>query len=303
MNQVTKRQHYVWQKYLSKWTQSNQIWTYFIGENKIIETSLGNVAQKRYFYELRKFTKCDIKSIMDLINGFASPEIITISRKILEICSSIKKGKLVDKSMNNDDKDKTVKKTRRQIIENYHGDIENKGVPILEIKTVGKFKEYIEVNNVNDMLLYVYTQYWRTEKTRKSFVDRQNAPSVLKKHWSIICIFLAQSCTWNTHIDTNTRYKFIYNDTKVEFLTSDQPAINLVSNIINEEDVKDLELYYPLSPETALIIHFDPSQQDRIKGVDADEDYVKYLNHKMIEDADFFIFSENKKQLEELSKR
>ena len=59
-------------------------------------------------------------------------------------------------------------------------------------------------------------------------------------------------------------------------------------------------LYIMAVSITALIIHFDSSQEVSIKGVDADEDYVKYLNNKMIESSEFFVFSENERQVKEL---
>lgn len=48
MSHKTRRQHYVWRKYLEPWTTKGKIWCR--RESKIFSADLMNVAQERDFY-------------------------------------------------------------------------------------------------------------------------------------------------------------------------------------------------------------------------------------------------------------
>jgi len=65
-------------------------------------------------------------------------------------------------------------------------------------------------------------------------------------------------------------------------------------------EVTDLEFYYPISPKHALILHFRDDQVDKYIGNNIDEELIAYFNKKVIENSDFFVFSDNKEQLDRL---
>ena len=55
MNTETKKQHYVWRKYLNPLKQRKEdkkVWTYIIKTNKVEYISLMDVAQESYFYKM-----------------------------------------------------------------------------------------------------------------------------------------------------------------------------------------------------------------------------------------------------------
>ena len=67
MNTDTKKQHYVWRKYLNPWKQSpeeRKVWTYIIKANKVEYISLMDVAQESYFYKMYELSPVEIWGII-----------------------------------------------------------------------------------------------------------------------------------------------------------------------------------------------------------------------------------------------
>jgi hypothetical protein len=56
MNQLKKKQHYVWKEYLKRWCLNRRIFTYLKSLKKPIFSSLDGVAQERYYHSLAEFT-------------------------------------------------------------------------------------------------------------------------------------------------------------------------------------------------------------------------------------------------------
>lgn len=63
-NQITRRQHYVWQYYLKSWTLNNKTWVK--RGNKIFNTSTKNIMVKKDFYKVHKLNSYE-KHIRDTI--------------------------------------------------------------------------------------------------------------------------------------------------------------------------------------------------------------------------------------------
>lgn len=103
----------------------------------------------------------------------------------------------------------------------------------------------------------------------------------------------------NLSIDTTIKFKLLDNKTTNHFLTTDQPIINYVGDISDDEGyAKELELYYPLSPQIALYIHFNAEQSEKFIVEDLSEEQVEQYNRKMIDNSHMWVFSYTQKQLE-----
>ena len=95
------------------------------------------------------------------------------------------------------------------------------------------------------------------------------------------------------------QFVFIENKTTNFFITGDQPVFNLLGDKVDENgDVLDLEFYYPITPNHALLVHFRNDQGDKFLNQSADENLIEHLNKKVFENSDFFVFANNKEQLE-----
>ncbi len=105
----------------------------------------------------------------------------------------------------------------------------------------------------------------------------------------------------NISLNPDIRFIFHTNNTSENFVASDQPVFNILNDIFDEKgEVKDLELYYPLSPQHALSIHFRKEQGEKFFNNKVTKADIAYYNNKVIKNADFFVFAKTKEQLEQL---
>lgn len=93
-------------------------------------------------------------------------------------------------------------------------------------------------------------------------------------------------------IEKEYRIVFIENDTKLNFITSDQPVINTF--IENNEEKKlgdeEFELYYPLTPKLSMLFTLN-KQYIKKESLQAKEKDVKHYNKLLAGNALNFIYS------------
>ena len=101
---------------------------------------------------------------------------------------------------------------------------------------------------------------------------------IIPKYNNIISLVFANSLAVSLSQNQNIKYIFYENNTKIKFLTSDQPLMNLLINDKDENGtVKNFELYYPINPRTAIVIHFG-NQSNKYECAKIDLQKVKMLN-------------------------
>ena len=91
---------------------------------------------------------------------------------------------------------------------------------------------------------------------------------------------------------------FFENLTGTNFITCDQPIFNILNDKTDEKgNVIDMELFYPITPKYAISIRFNEEQKNKYENVLINEEIVKYFNDKICNNAGYFIFSDNLKDL------
>lgn len=291
MSTFVKNQHYVWRRYLKPWSveeKGEQICTYFICQNKIGITSLMNVAQERFFYEIHPLSDIELlaaKNFTSQFPAFAQP----CADVLLSTYAVVSKGLLPDSEQY---------VFAKNSYEKVFTDIEQHGLPLLQCRSI---TDFVKLQDLERSLWFLCTQYGRTKKMRMNGVigyqARPLASQLYDKLFPLITILTATILAHNLFYHPNTKYIFVRNDTNIPFLMSDQPAINLLSGNIDEHgNVLSFELYYPTTPSTAIIISFDPEIEKYTERI-VDEKVVKYLNNKMCENAYSFIFAKDKEHL------
>lgn len=302
MSTIKKSQHYVWRTYLRAWTKNEQIWSFLRIQNKVINTNLMNVAQSNYYYQLadinsfeekilKEFINKSPKSVQGLQTDFLS--MFTIHTKLRKAFETSKSQKILEE----------IRKIEINSMENAHSLIEKSGEKLIACKTFEDLK-FIEISNSRfDTVIFLCFQYFRTknlrERIKKTYKIDKTFPAL--NIWNIMSFFLALNTAEYISLNPKTRFVFIENHTAEKFLSTDQPAINLQSDKVDETGaVVDLELYYPLSPTTALLIDFKNNSKERCQSMQIKEEMVCWFNSKMINNSENFIFSENKEQLEKL---
>lgn len=261
--QIKKEHHYVWANYLLNWSCDGKNLWFVTSKRKLIFDSARMVAKERFFYKVRPLTQehiflieqylstCEIKDyFLDLLDGFVKVQVNGAK------CSG-HESKLA------------LEAYRHNTLENYHSGYECRAKPIVD-RLVTLYLSCLD-DDTNVLLLsqYLGQQFART----KSF--KQLALLAMgKRHSNTDAMFIHKNtteCWWfishmighnlglsiysDRHVATTS---LLFNNTKQSFITSDQPVINihpeLTGDINTPPEDHHFDLYYPLSPQVALVI-------------------------------------------------
>jgi hypothetical protein len=309
MSNLKKRQHYVWRNYLRPWSQNENIWTYFKELKKIERPSLMGVAQEKYFYKLIDLTEDEETFLRLFIESLSSPLVKDFNLDFLAMFTSASKLKksleqIKDPTVERAFLEEQIRKIEINLMEDSHCKFEELGMKLISYRSLEDLKTIVQDNYHHDGLMFLCFQYFRTRKMKNSVVDKFKGTkyeNLMEKSWNILAHTFALNVTNSMVLNERIKYVFIKNDTDEKFLTGDQPVFNLLSDQMDEKgNVLNLELYYPLTPKHALNIHFRADQVEQFEVKYADKELINYLNKKVIEQADFYIFSDTKEQLEKM---
>ena len=89
------------------------------------------------------------------------------------------------------------------------------------------------------------------------------------------------------------RFVFLHNVCGVPFITGDQPAINT----LGDEKQNKLEVFYPLSPISALMVCFNLGE--KYCEMNVDENFIREKNALMAKEAYLHIFSNEEQVLKD----
>ena len=132
-----------------------------------------------------------------------------------------------------------------------------------------------------------------------SFVEKfPKYEFLFKRNWWFISYVLGVNVGYSFVCDNNLKSIFIRNKTKIPFITSDNPAINVhpsLGHMPQGKGPKYLDLYYPLSPKFAYMIN-DSNFYNSFEHSISEED-VTNLNNKIAVKANKTLYSNAGKAL------
>lgn len=295
MNTNTKKQHYVWRKYLNPWklnTEEKRLWTLIIKTNKVDYISLMDVAQSSNFYKINELSPIEIEACRNLANQLPS--------FIKPFAETLLKG--YEAISNNMMSEADKKEFSLHAIENMQSHFERMGIELLNCNNIDDLRK---IQNKYQAIIFLCIQYCRTYKMREAgivgYKDDPFKSELYNKAFPFISLLVATSLGHNLVVgNPKTRYIFVKNDTSVPFITCDQPVINLKKDDVDKNgDIKDIEFFYPISPSRAIIISQN-TLLDEYSEILADKSFVEDKNKKMCENALLFIFANNEAILNEI---
>jgi len=307
MSTTKKQQHYVWRHYLKAWAQNEKnIWAYFKSEQKIINPNLMGVAQERYFYELIDFTDKEEVFLEDFIKSISHDSVVDLNINFLQIFTSTNKlkKKIINNGIGGSNKEiieREIRVLEINLMEDAHAKIEQLGTMLVDCVNSRNYKFLENDDAFYETIMFLCFQYVRTKKMKRAIESSfaGNKSFNMFKFWNITSYAFATTFARSLSFNPDIRFLFYENNTNVNFLTCDQPIINILSDLIDENgNTKGFEWYYPLSPKLALLVHLRTTQKTNIESLLINEPLVIYLNQKVIEYSEDFIFSDNKEQLE-----
>ncbi|WP_291138130.1 DUF4238 domain-containing protein [Flavobacterium sp. UBA7663] len=293
---------------MESWTTKNQIYALIKNTNKIIKTNIEGVAQERFFYALEEFTLEEEAILKKLIDLWSKDSVKEVNLKFYFAFTSYSKLKrdipieLIDLEKR-EEFERRLNILRTNGMEDVHSVLEKFGEKLISVKKIEDLNFLDKEDDLLMTMIYVAFQYLRTKKMRskiETVIPKLNylSPKFLNILPFIYSTAIADSLTY----DKNTKFEFLDNQTEIDFLTCDQPLINIKASALNDFNVvQQLDLYYPLNPNLAILIHYQ-DQKDKIKYSKVNNDEVNKYNAFVIENSNEFIFSRSQAQLENINR-
>lgn len=321
---VKHRHHYVFQAYLKAWAKGKMIW--YSNKGMVSQRSIKSVGYACDFYKLKRASKMDEKLILNLISKYEQGEV----KKIIDLnngfITSLQSQEHLLSIIDREYYDFVKSKADRQEIEdsiaqvrnnlkvglyntleNFLGDIETEGVEqwLTELRK-GNIDFYYQTSQDDrkEFLSFVCIQYFRT----KALLERMTRNIKLKMgkrlreldiNIDVVQRYLAwtfsANCT-DALFNMQAKVRLLVNQSDIEFITGDQPVINLCADYKKSDaEVDKLVFYYPLSPIYAVIIN-ENENNDNYE--ELKEEQVDYYNRKIVDASYEQYYASSKEMIE-----
>lgn len=299
-------QHFVSNFYLQIWRKNGRL--FCLRDNKIIElkANTSSVAAKKLFYKVEKITD----NVINLLHYRYSkyPKLYEFFWRDLEFLKFVSEydSKYPDTINRMDDFKELQELYQVNFLEKKYSNMEYKIAILLRAINSTEYLSqevltniFSDCNNECYILLFLYSQYFRTinfynimekelcgvwyEKTKlspeekDSFIKLSLYAEALKK------TFLA--------IQNGFELEFIFNSTKVDFLTSDHPVF---SDVVQGKII----LSAPISPKLLIRLRYPENKVNKIKFQRINSALkIKKFNKILINKRNNIYFSTSKEQL------
>lgn len=306
---ITHRQHYVPQRYLAKWLNGTELNVLNLKTKKVRQYGTNAICFIWDYYELKQLTN-DEKKFFELLY-YNAPTIL--KDRINEILS------LHDYEYKVEFSNKEIEESVSKIFKNYYDEIKQQDF----IQGGEEFISNIEKDLSNDLwdklyqmnsdfihdeqnrvdfYSYIVAQMYRVPKSKqllnkfmqeiKTKIDFDISADKIFPYFVIF-----QSMILSVKLSNKNNYKITYmtrnNHSKISFITSDNPVVNICEYFDNEGNPLDYELYWPLSPDLAMLI---TTNQNKTNQCIEEMDVIKF-NQLIVNNASEYIISYDKESI------
>jgi hypothetical protein len=252
-----RRQHYVWRHYLKPWAADDKV--FCLRANKVFESNLTGIANERDFYRLKELSQKEIDFIKEVAID-PSPE---PSKKLhnnllnqFNLVFNLKRF-VQSQGINNPDLNEKIEETVNNLEENFHQGIEGSAIGYLKSILSGETDFIHTDEGFADFVYFLCVQYMRTKKIKEGVLACVKPPDdiSLEKIWNILSHIHATNLGGSLYADRkNFQLVLFENQSPVQFITGDQPVVNIYATGDPNNPPQQLEFYYPVSPDTAVLL-------------------------------------------------
>lgn len=306
--EAKKRHHVVWANYLLSWSEDMKNVYYTTKTGKIAHDSVKAIAVDDYFYKLSFLTPTHFDVIkahfkqcpahlqqrhLKSLNQFL---------KIQEAESIYRRSGLHDKGA-----EQSINALKCNALEDMHSIHERMAAPILSALAKGELDILQNQQDLIAFMFFIAHQLARTKTfrdgvanllPRSNAMEIQVADATIEAWWFISYMFGMNIGTnlYSTYHDNI--HALLINNTRVPFITSDQPIVNVHTCVSETEFGAPLksDLFYPISPTVAYIIcdsaRFMPDKNE------IDEAIAVEFNTKVAAQAMVHIIGDSKEAIQ-----
>lgn len=289
--EAKKRHHYVWANYLTRWGSGTKNVFYTTKTGKIAHDSVRAIVADDYFYKTNTLTEMDVQ----VIKGFSRKSPDHLQQQHMSYLNDFLKMQQFEaiyrkSGIKNLKTELHLHATKCNLLENLHASHEEKALPVLAALADEQLDVLQDKQHMIEFMMFFGHQISRTKPFRDGLVQVQPRSTALEIEvadamahaWWFISYMFGMSIGFSLYASRHEdRHALLVNDTRVPFITSDHPVVNVHSCVSETEFVapEHADFYYPISPRIGYIIcnseRFTPGRNE------VDEATVAELNTKV----------------------
>lgn len=264
--EAKRRHHYVWARYLARWGSGTRNVFYTTKTGKIAEDSVRSIAVDDYFYKTTTLTSKHV----EVIKGFSRQSPENLQRHHMSYLNDflkMQKAETVyrESSIQNKEVELHLHAMKCNALENLHASHEGAALAVLSSLANEELDVLQDKQNMIDFMAFFGHQISRTKTFRDSAIKtlyRRNSMEIevadaMEHAWWFLSYMFGMNIGLSLYLDRhNSSHALLVNETKVPFITSDQPVVNVHSCVSETKFAlpEHSDFYYPISPRVAYII-------------------------------------------------
>lgn len=300
--QITRKQHYVWQKYLRPWLTNGKLW--WERKGLIRNTDTESILRLKDTYKIERLNKSEQYLLEKLFFDDKRTSVNELNKNWLEYFKVFNTLEDIATSESSQD---FIDKSRIKFGEDMLTHAENLGSKALQRLIngdIGFFNNEESEDNTDtiDFMYFCCYQLFRTKKMKDNVIKTMSTPETLGRLDSAF----SEAIDWNKlmaqgihglvtrvahglYAKKNKYYLTLFETVDNEFATSDQPIFNINEKVEGKLLPEEFDLYFPISKTRALLIT-DKIKTNEKKQLTSEE--VDSYNTMMRKNAhEFFIGS------------
>ncbi|MEJ5903346.1 DUF4238 domain-containing protein [Pseudomonas kermanshahensis] len=276
---------------MTRWGRGTKNVFYTTKAGKIAHDSVRALVVDDYFYKTTTLSDMDIK----VIQSFSRQSPDHLHQQHMSYLNDFLKMQYLEgiyrKSGTQDQKtEQYLHAAKCNILENLHASHEEKALPVLAALADKNLDVLQEKQHMIEFMMFFGHQISRTKTFRDGVLQAQPRSTPLEIEvadamahaWWFLSYMFGMSIGFSLYASRHQdRHALLVNDTRVPFITSDHPVVNVHSCVSETKFAapEHADFYYPISPNVAYIIcnsqRFMPGRND------VDEATVLELNTKL----------------------
>ncbi|MFC8752700.1 DUF4238 domain-containing protein [Pseudomonas oryzihabitans] len=296
--QIRKINHYVWAHYLRGWANANKD-IYHRSNNGISATNSKVLACEYGFYKMSPVSEADEQLLLTWISAFDA-KLQPIHRALL---AKVMEASWAYHAYGEAEYEVGQEMLAYNLMENLHTCFEDAGRPVLDELRRGNYA-YMRsgLEAAEGFHSYLGQQMTRTQQWKNNAITSASmAPEALRylveKHWWLLSFMLGVNVGAKLCVTAMLgHFVILENQTKLSFVTSDNPVINIHPHALSsrgeEDPVGHSDVYFPISPTLAYIVSEHDTYGQGAKT--ASEGLVRRLNSEMRRRSNKTLFADSR---------
>ena len=284
---VTKASHFVKRQYLESWSKDKKRILRSINGSSFSYASLKTSCTENNIYEVKPLNKLEVIQLKYMYKDFPQ-EIKTINDNVINLWQALCG---ISSLIDDPDLKQIAENMKKQAGENLQTNFENALEETILLSLASCDESFLKNDDcLLNFSLYMFSQFLRTQK-QKETVKRtyeeliKEKPELKEKMdfvklWNPMITIMTNMAAFKMICKENLHITFL-KSSKGEFLTSDQPVLN----VAKDKDKDYVKFYYPLNPKLAFIF---PSEKPEI--IEDNGQLIESMNCLIVKESNRFVF-------------